>query len=82
MANSIVGCGLYLPSRVVSNAELVDKMQGSTSDEWITSRTGIKQRHIAGNGEFSSHMALNASLDAIADSNIDKSAIDLIIVNS
>lgn len=80
MANSIVGCGLYLPSRIISNAELVDKMQGSTSEEWITSRTGIKQRHIAGSGEFSSHMALNASLAAIADSNIDKSAIDLIIV--
>ncbi len=80
MASAIVGCGLYLPKRIVTNTDLVDIMQGNTSDEWITSRTGIKQRHIAEDGEYTSHMALKASLDAIGDSGIDKSKIDLIIV--
>lgn len=80
MASSIVGCGSYLPNRIITNAELVEMMQGNTSEEWITSRTGIKQRHIAASGEYSSHMALSASLAAIKDSGIDKAAIDLIIV--
>lgn len=80
MANTIVGCGLYLPKRIMTNMDLVDILQGNTSDEWITSRTGIKQRHIADDGEYTSHMALNAALGAIADSGISKADIDLIIV--
>lgn len=80
MASSIVGCGLYLPKRIMTNADLVDILQGNTSDEWITSRTGITQRHIAESEEYTSHMALKASLRAIEDSNIDKTMIDLIIV--
>ncbi|MES2214627.1 MAG: beta-ketoacyl-ACP synthase III, partial [Pseudomonadota bacterium] len=47
---------------------------------WIRSRTGITKRHIASDGEYTSHMALAASLEAIKDANIDKSSIDLIIV--
>ena len=80
MANTIVGCGLYLPKRIMTNMDLVDILLGNTSDEWITSRTGIKQRHIADDGEYTSHMALNAALGAIADSGISKADIDLIIV--
>ena len=48
----IVGCGSYLPSRVVTNGELATKVD--TSDEWIVQRTGIHERRIAAPGEFTS----------------------------
>ena len=56
MIRSVVqGCGAYLPERVVTNDELAKTMD--TSDEWIQQRTGIRQRHIAADGEFTSHLA-------------------------
>lgn len=78
MASRIIGCGHYLPERIVSNYELERTID--TSDEWIRSRTGILQRHIAANDEYSSHLAYKASLNAIADAKIEISSIDLIIV--
>ena len=64
MIRSVVqGCGAYLPERVVTNEELARKME--TSDEWIQQRTGIKQRHIAADGEFTSHLATKAAQRAL-----------------
>lgn len=80
MANIIIGCGLYLPKKVLTNADIVEMLDGNTSDEWIVSRTGITERHIAEDDEYSSDMALNASLEAIKDANIDPKDIDLIVI--
>jgi 3-oxoacyl-[acyl-carrier-protein] synthase III len=78
MACKILGCGSYLPERIVSNADLEQLID--TSDEWIRSRTGIHQRHIAADDEFASHLAFKAAADAISDAGIEASEIDLIIV--
>ena len=74
----VLGCGCYLPQRVVTNAELAAKVD--TSDEWIVQRTGIRQRHIAADGEYTSHLAINAAQAALANAGIDAQAIDLIIL--
>ena len=79
MIRSVVqGCGSYLPKRVVTNDELAKKMD--TSDEWIRQRTGIRQRHIAADGEFTSHLALKASERALAHAGVKASDLDLIIL--
>ncbi|WP_342278276.1 MULTISPECIES: beta-ketoacyl-ACP synthase III [unclassified Candidatus Tisiphia] len=80
MACKILGCGAYLPERIVSNAEL--SLSVDTNDEWIRSRTGILQRHIAGNDEYTSHLALKASHNALDDAGLKASSIDLIITCS
>jgi 3-oxoacyl-[acyl-carrier-protein] synthase-3 len=72
------GCGAYLPERVVSNDELAKKVE--TSDEWIQQRTGIKQRHIAAEGEFTSHLAIKASERALVHAGIKASDLDLIVL--
>lgn len=77
MASRIIGCGGYLPSKIVTNADLEKTID--TSDEWIRSRTGIGQRHIAASDEYSSHMAYKAAGAAIKDANINPKDIDLII---
>ena len=74
----IIGTGSYLPHKVVSNDDLAQRME--TSDEWIRSRTGIRQRHIAEPGETSSSLALQASKAAIASAGIAAQDIDLIIL--
>ncbi len=74
----ISGSGSYLPGQVVTNDDLALRMD--TSDEWIRTRTGIRQRHIAAAGETSSHLALEASKAAIASAGISAQDIDLIIV--
>lgn len=74
----IIGCGSYLPAKVLYNKDL--EQMTDTSDEWIRTRTGIRKRHIAAENEFTSDMAFQASLRAIEDSGIDKSKIDLVIV--
>ena len=79
MIRSVVrGCGAYLPERVVTNAELAKKVD--TSDEWIQQRTGIKQRHIAADGEFTSHLAIRASQRALEHAGIAASDLDLIVL--
>lgn len=79
MIRSVVqGCGAYLPKRVVTNAELAKTMD--TSDEWIQQRTGIRQRHIAADGEFTSHLALEASQRALAHAGVKASDLDLIVL--
>jgi 3-oxoacyl-[acyl-carrier-protein] synthase-3 len=74
----ILGCGSYLPSRVVSNddiAKIVD-----TSDAWIVERTGIKRRHIASEGETTSDLALEAAKRALKHADIGAPELDLVIV--
>jgi 3-oxoacyl-[acyl-carrier-protein] synthase-3 len=73
-----LGCGSYLPQRVMTNAELAKQVE--TSDEWIVQRTGIQKRHIAAEGEFTSHLALHAASAALSDARIDPQSIELIVV--
>ena len=74
----VLGCGSYLPQQILTNAELASRID--TSDEWIVQRTGIKQRHIAADGEFTSHLAINAARAALADAGLDAQSIDLIVL--
>jgi 3-oxoacyl-[acyl-carrier-protein] synthase-3 len=75
-----VGVGSSLPARVVTNAELAERVD--TSDEWIVQRTGIRQRHLAGEGETSSSLGLAAAEAALADAGLTAADIDLIIVGT
>ena len=74
----IVGTGSYLPAKCVTNADLAKSMD--TSDEWIQARTGIRQRHIAAEGQSSSDLALEASRAALASAGMQASEIELIVV--
>ena len=74
----VLGCGAYLPQRILTNAELA--MRIDTSDDWIVQRTGIRQRHIAADGEFTSHLAIKAAKAALEDAGLDAQAIDLIVL--
>lgn len=74
----IIGVGSYLPSRILTNDDL-EKMV-DTSDEWITTRTGIKQRRIADNDIATSDMAKGASLEALKSAGVEAGDIELIIV--
>ncbi|MBR1207222.1 MULTISPECIES: beta-ketoacyl-ACP synthase III [unclassified Bradyrhizobium] len=74
----VLGCGSYLPERVLTNAELASRID--TSDDWIVQRTGISERHIAADDEFTSHLAINAARAALADAKIDAQSIDLIVL--
>ncbi|MES2752962.1 MAG: beta-ketoacyl-ACP synthase III [Pseudomonadota bacterium] len=78
MRSVVLGYGAYLPERILTNAELAKQVD--TSDEWIVQRTGIKQRHIAAEGEFTSHLGLAAARAAIANAGIDTQSIDLIVL--
>ncbi|MGH6780503.1 MAG: beta-ketoacyl-ACP synthase III [Sphingomonadaceae bacterium] len=79
MLRSVVcGCGSYLPERIVTNAELAERVD--TTDEWIVQRTGIRQRHVAADDEPTSVVGLKAAQAALADAGMDASEIDLIIV--
>ena len=79
MIRSVVqGCGSYLPARLVTNADLAKQMD--TSDEWIQQRTGIRQRHIAADGELTSHLALKASERALEHAGLKASDLDLIVL--
>ncbi len=75
---SIIGTGCYVPERILTNAEL-EKMV-DTSDEWIVTRTGIRERRIAAKGEYTSDMAAHAARRAIEQAGIEPEEIDLIIV--
>lgn len=77
---AITGIGAYLPERVLTNAELEHMVD--TSDEWITTRTGIRERRIAGEGESSSTLGASAARNALADAGIAPSDLDLIVVGT
>jgi 3-oxoacyl-[acyl-carrier-protein] synthase-3 len=74
----VLGCGGYLPHRVLTNSDLARKVD--TSDEWITQRTGIRERRIAAPGELTSDLALAAARDALAAAGLDAQSIDLIVL--
>jgi 3-oxoacyl-[acyl-carrier-protein] synthase III len=74
----VLGCGSYLPSRILTNAELARKVD--TSDEWIVQRTGIRERRIAAAGERTSDLALAAARTALAAGGVDPQSIDLIVL--
>lgn len=74
----IVGIGSYLPKRILSNQDLEKIVE--TSDEWIYTRTGMKERRIADENEFTSYMGLEAAKKAIEDATIEIAKIDLILV--
>lgn len=76
--SKLVGFGHYLPSKVLTNDDLSKIVD--TNDEWITERTGIKQRSIAEDGELTSDLAYNAALNAIEYAKIDANEIDLVII--
>jgi 3-oxoacyl-[acyl-carrier-protein] synthase-3 len=75
---SVAGVGAYVPSKILTNADLEKLVE--TSDEWITSRTGIKERHIAAADEFTSDLATKAALKAMQKAHVTAEQIELIIV--
>ena len=75
---SIIGTGSYLPERVLTNADLEKMVE--TNDEWIVSRTGIKERRIASAEQSTSDLAANAALAAMENAGISADEIDLILV--
>jgi 3-oxoacyl-[acyl-carrier-protein] synthase-3 len=74
----IVGCGSYLPARVMTNADLAEIVD--TSDEWIVARSGIRQRHIAADGETTGDLAEAAARDALQHAGLQPDDIDLIVL--
>lgn len=77
MYSKIIGTGSYYPSEVRSNADL--EVMVDTSDDWITDRTGIKERRLIGDDETAATMGVEASLKAIEAAGIDKNTIDMIV---
>jgi 3-oxoacyl-[acyl-carrier-protein] synthase III len=78
MRSVVLGCGSYLPSRILTNTDLAKKM--ATSDEWITQRTGIRERRIAADGELTSDLAISAARAALEHARVDAQSIDLIVL--
>mgnify|MGYP001435390586 CR=1 FL=1 len=74
----VLGCGAYLPKRVLTNSELAKRVE--TTDEWIRQRTGIAQRHIAADGELTSDLATKAADEALRNSGISADDLDLIVL--
>lgn len=74
----VKGIGHYLPERIVPNSEFEQMID--TTDEWITSRSGIKRRHFAAEGEFTSDLAIKAGQRALADAGLEANDLDAIIV--
>ncbi len=75
--SQVKGCGSYLPAKRVTNAELAERID--TSDEWITQRTGIRERRIAAEGEHTSHLGIKAAQDALNDAGMTAADVDLVI---
>ncbi len=73
-----IGCGGYVPKRILTNAELESMVE--TNDAWIRERTGITQRHIAAENEFTSHLATHAAREALTDAGMLATDVDMIIV--
>jgi 3-oxoacyl-[acyl-carrier-protein] synthase III len=76
--SQVIGCGAYLPQRVLTNAELAKTVD--TTDEWIVSRTGIRRRHVVVEGETTADLAVKSAERALADADTGVGEIDLVIV--
>ncbi len=74
----VAGAGAYLPARTVTNQDLATQLE--TSDEWIRERTGIRERRIAAEGEYTSDLAIAAAQEALRSANLNANAIDLIVL--
>ncbi len=77
MGNVIAGTGMYVPENIVSNHDLARIMD--TTDDWITTRTGVKERRFAGEGVASSDLAIRAAANAIRDAELDPEDVDVLI---
>jgi 3-oxoacyl-[acyl-carrier-protein] synthase III len=80
MYSRIVGTGSYLPEKILTNADLEKLVE--TSDEWIQSRTGIRQRHVAAEGETTTDLAEHASRRALEAAGVTAADVDLICVGT
>ena len=80
MNAKIVGVGMYLPEKILTNADLEKMVE--TSDEWITTRTGIKERHITRDDEFTADMAVIAAQRALENAGMDAAELDLILLST
>ena len=80
VTSQIVGSGAYLPERIVTNDELAKRVD--TTDEWIFSRTGIRERRIAADGELTSDLAFEASKKALESAGIGAEEVDLIVLGT
>ncbi len=76
-AAKVLSCGAYLPERVITNAEMSSMVD--TDDTWIRKRTGIRQRHVAAEGQLTSDLGLSASIEALKAASVTAAEIDLII---
>ena len=76
----IIGTGSYVPEKVLTNADLEKFLD--TSDEWITTRTGIKERHVAADGENTSDIATRAAERALEMAKVDPRDLDYIVVGT
>ena len=74
----VAGCGAYLPEKILTNAEL--SLTVDTSDEWIRERTGIRERHIAADNQYTSDLAVEAAKAALRDAGARPGDIDLVVV--
>lgn len=78
LRSQIIGCGGYLPERIVTNHELAARLD--TSDEWIRQRTGIGERRVAADGETTSDLAVCAAQRALVDADMSAGDLDLIVL--
>jgi 3-oxoacyl-[acyl-carrier-protein] synthase-3 len=78
LRSQVVGCGAYLPERIITNRELADRLD--TSDEWIRQRTGIGERRVAAPGELTSDLAFRAAQRALASAGMSGSDLDLLVL--
>jgi 3-oxoacyl-[acyl-carrier-protein] synthase-3 len=76
----VLGCGSYLPARILTNQELA--LSVDTTDDWIVQRTGIRERHIAAPGELTSDLAIHAARAALAHAHVEANSIDLIVLGT
>ncbi len=74
----VLGTGMYLPDRIMTNAEFESIIE--TNDEWIVERTGIRQRHIAAEGEFTSDLGAKAGAQALKNAGVSPDSIDLVVL--
>lgn len=74
----VLGCGSYLPEKILTNADLAQMVE--TDDSWIVQRTGIRERHVAAPGEFTSHLGIHAARAALGNAGVDPQSIDLIVL--
>ncbi len=78
--SKIIGTGRYLPEKILTNKDLEKIVD--TNDQWIQERTGIKQRHVAAEGQYTSDLAYNASIKALEAAGIEAADLDMILVGT